>query len=107
MLSLLLLSSALGAGCDSGKPDTHAANGQVDAAKVYRLYCTGCHGDTGQRGKGEMVLANGQRPEVAEIRAVVENGRKEMPGWKKRLSPAEIAAVVEFVRTLEANAQTH
>lgn len=107
MLTFLLLPSVLGAGCDGGKPDTRATDGRVDAARVYRLYCTGCHGDTGKRGKGEMVLANGQRPDLAEIRAVVENGRKEMPAWKKRLSPEEITAVVEFVRTLEADAQTH
>lgn len=107
MFTLLLLSSVLGAGCDGGKPDTHTTTGRVDAAKVYRLYCTGCHGDTGKRGKGEMVLANGQRPDLGEIRAVIENGRKEMPAWKKRLSPEEITAVVEFVHALEANAQSH
>jgi len=103
---LLVLLSTLGAGCDSGKPDTHTTDGRVDAARVYRLYCTGCHGDDGKRGKGAMVLANGQRPEVSEIRAVVENGRKEMPAWKTRLSSEEITAVIEYVRTLEANAQT-
>lgn len=96
------------AGCDGGKPDTHAADGTIDSARVYRLYCLGCHGADGKRGQGEMVLANGQTPDPAKIRSVVENGRgKQMPAWKKRLTPEEITAVVEYVRALEASAQSH
>jgi mono/diheme cytochrome c family protein len=54
-----------------------------------------------------MVLANGQTPDPAEIRNVVENGRgKQMPAWKKRLTSDEITAVVEYVRALEASAQS-
>lgn len=102
---LLLLAAA--PGCNSRKPNTQAADGKVDAARVYSLYCTGCHGDDGKRGKGEMILANGQRPDLAEIRTAIEEGRKEMPAWKKRLTPDEISAIVEYVRVLEASAQTH
>jgi mono/diheme cytochrome c family protein len=102
---LLLLITA--SGCNSSKPNTHSADGKVDAVRVYGLYCTGCHGEDGKRGKGDMILANGQRPDPAEIRTVIEDGRKEMPAWKQRLTPAEISAIVEYVRTLEASAQTH
>lgn len=103
-LLLLIITTA---GCDGGKPNTRAADGTVDAARVYRLYCLGCHGEEGKRGQGEMVLANGQTPDPVETRTVVENGRgKQMPAWKKRLTSDEITAVVEYVRTLEAKAQT-
>lgn len=103
LLSLMLVSS----GCGSSRPNTRTADGQVDAARVYNLYCTGCHGDDGKRGEGDMILANGQRPDLDEIRSVIESGRKEMPPWKTRLTPDEISAIVEYVRALEASAQTH
>jgi mono/diheme cytochrome c family protein len=100
----VLVAVFVGAGCDTSRPDTGAAGGGADGGKVYRLYCTGCHGDNGKRGEGEMVIVNGTSASADELRTIVEQGRGKMPGWKKRLRPDEITAVVEFVQRLQAGA---
>jgi len=98
----LLLAPIFLAACNSDRPNTRAADGKVDGGKVYELYCAGCHGPDGKRGEGPMRLVDGRRKPEAEIRAVVENGRNEMPGWKKRLQAEELSAVVEHTQRLEA-----
>jgi mono/diheme cytochrome c family protein len=96
-----LLAALLVAGCGDSRPDTRATDGRADGAKVYALYCLGCHGADGRRGEGAMRIVDGKRKPDAEIRGVVENGRNEMPGWKQRLRPDELQAVVEHTQRLE------
>lgn len=97
-----LLAPLLLAACGNSRPDTRAADGKADGAKVYEIYCAGCHGPDGRRGEGPMRLVDGKRKPTAEIRDVVENGRNEMPGWKRRLHVDELEAVVEHTQRLEA-----
>jgi mono/diheme cytochrome c family protein len=91
------------AACGDSRPNTRTAEGKVVGARVYKVYCSGCHGPDGRRGEGPMRLVDGRRKSDAEIRNVVENGRKEMPGWKRRLQADEVAAVVEHTQQLEAD----
>ena len=98
----LALALLLCAGCGSQRPDTRTADGKADGGKVFRIYCAGCHGEDGRRGRGPMLLVDGTRESLEEIRKVVTEGRNEMPGWERRLPPDELEAVVEYVRQLEA-----
>jgi mono/diheme cytochrome c family protein len=51
-----------------------------------------------------MVIVDGEATPAAELRTLVEEGRGKMPGWKKRLQPEEIEAVLVHVQQLEASA---
>lgn len=80
---------------------------------LYAKYCASCHG---KNGKGDGILMNiipmkpadhtsSERMEKMtneELVNKVANGTSEgyMPGWKRILSDAEIAAVVSYVRIL-------
>jgi mono/diheme cytochrome c family protein len=81
------------------------AAGGVDGAAVFGDNCAGCHGGDGSGGIGPR-LAGGrvvQRfPDPADQIAVVTDGRGGMPAWRDRLSEEEIAAVVEYTRTVLA-----
>jgi mono/diheme cytochrome c family protein len=81
------------------------AAGGVDGAAVFGDNCAGCHGGDGSGGIGPR-LAGGrvvQRfPDPAEQIAVVTDGRGGMPAWRDQLTEEEIAAVVEYTRTVLA-----
>ena len=73
-----------------------------DGAAIFDQRCSACHGSDGGGGIGP-ALADGrvvtQFPDVADQIVVVTQGRGEMPKFGDRLTPEEIAAVVEFTRT--------
>lgn len=81
------------------------AAGGVDGATVFADNCAGCHGGDGTGGIGPR-LAGGrvvaQFPDPADQIAVVTNGRGGMPAWGGKLTDEEIAAVVEYTRTVLA-----
>lgn len=73
-----------------------------DGAAIFDQRCSVCHGNDGGGGIGP-ALADGRMvsryPDVADQIAVINGGRGEMPKFGNRLTPEEIAAVVEFTRT--------
>lgn len=79
-----------------------AAAGGVDGGALYGRSCAGCHGGDGSGGIGPRlagtVVAKYPDPE-AQI-AVVTDGKRGMPSFAARLSAEEIAAIVEFTRTV-------
>jgi len=93
-----------------------AASGAVDGSKVYAANCSSCHGAAGQGTPGAFPPLAGnpvvQGP-VAKVTAIVSNGLHgaivvkgakydgTMPAWKSSLKPAEIDAVVGYIRTLK------
>jgi mono/diheme cytochrome c family protein len=85
-------------------PDVVAATG-VDGAAVFGRSCAGCHGGDGSGGIGPR-LAGGRVvvafPDAEDQIAVVTDGRGGMPAFGERLTPDEIAAVVEYTRTVLA-----
>ena len=85
-------------------PDVVAATG-VDGAAVFGRSCAGCHGGDGSGGIGPR-LAGGRVvvafPDAEDQIAVVSDGRGGMPAFGERLTPDEIAAVVEYTRTVLA-----
>lgn len=88
-------------------PDVVAAAG-VDGADLYGRRCAGCHGGDGSGGIGPR-LAGGRVvsafPDPADQIAVVTNGRGGMPAFGSRLSGDEIAAIVDYTRTVLAEVQ--
>ena len=92
---------AYGLPVDAGT-DGAAVPAGPDGAAIFDRRCSGCHGGDGGGGIGP-ALADGRvvtkYPDVADQIAVVTQGRGEMPKFGDRLTPEEIAAVVEFTRT--------
>lgn len=72
------------------------------AEKLYRNYCSSCHGAQMQGAMGPSLVdeqwLHGSSNE--EIAAVINNGvpKKGMPAWKKSLSPADVRALVILIR---------
>jgi mono/diheme cytochrome c family protein len=81
------------------------AAGGVDGAAIFGDNCAGCHGGDGSGGIGPR-LAGGRvvarYPDPADQIAVVTNGRGGMPAWGDKLTDEQIAAVVEYTRTVLA-----
>jgi mono/diheme cytochrome c family protein len=84
------------------------AAGGLEGAAFYGQSCAGCHGGDGSGGIGPR-LAGGRVvanfPDPQDQIAVVTNGRGGMPAFAERLSAEEIAAVVEYTRTVLAAVQ--
>ncbi|MGH8925983.1 MAG: c-type cytochrome [Acidimicrobiia bacterium] len=74
---------------------------QDDGARIYAARCSGCHGGAGQGLNGPPLAGRmvERFPDGADQAAVVANGRNGMPAFGSRLSPEELAAVVEFTRS--------
>jgi mono/diheme cytochrome c family protein len=81
------------------------AAGGVDGAAIFGANCAACHGGDGSGGIGPR-LAGGRVverfPDPADQIAVVTDGRGGMPAWGGKLTDEEIAAVVEYTRTVLA-----
>lgn len=75
----------------------------AEGAVIYRQICQACHmkGGTGAIGAGKVpALAHNARLAVAAYPAtIVAQGRGGMPWFSDILAPAQIAAVVNYVRT--------
>lgn len=89
----------------AASPEVVEAAGGIDGAALYGQRCAGCHGGDGSGGigprlSGGRVLA--QFPDPAAQIAVVTDGRGGMPAFGSRLSGEEIAAVVDYTRTVLA-----
>ena len=70
----------------------------VDGAAVYAAKCKACHGADG---KGKTPLA-GTKLSVDDIVKVTTDGKApKMPAYKGKISPDEIKAVAEFVKSLK------
>jgi mono/diheme cytochrome c family protein len=80
-----------------------AAGPQVDAAEVYRVTCAGCHDDDGRGSYANGVDFRGGSmktayPNIEDEIAAVTHGKGAMAGFEGKLTPEEIAAVVEYTR---------
>ena len=78
-------------------PKTGAPAGQA----IFATRCASCHGGDGGGGFGPTLagVVTSRFPNPADQEAVVANGRGAMPSFSDSLTPAQIAAVVEYTRT--------
>ncbi len=83
-------------------PAVVEAAGGVDGAALYGDNCAGCHGGDGSGGIGPRLAGTvvAKFPDPADQIAVVTNGRGGMPAFGDRLSDEEIAAIVDYTRTV-------
>jgi mono/diheme cytochrome c family protein len=76
---------------------------QRDGAALYRAICQGCHMPDGKGAVGAgryPALAANDKLEIAGYPVfIVTNGQKGMPGFGAWLDDAQVAAVVNYVRT--------
>ena len=82
-----------------------AARIQRSGAAVYAQTCARCHGSDGRArtAKGKAVGATDLTstawlPDTARDTRIVRGGKEEMPAFKGKLKPAEIDAVVDYIR---------
>lgn len=95
------LAAIVAASCGSSAPSA-AGDPQLELGhSVFAARCSTCHGPTGAGAFGPE-LASGavvrKYPDPADQRAVVANGRGNMPKWSSILSAEEIDAVVRYTR---------
>src|SRR5690349_1573943 len=82
---------------------------QADGAATYKAKCAMCHGPDGAgqtpMGKNlklrDLRSAEVQKQTDAELVKWITDGKGKMPAYKGKLAPAEIDAVVAFIRTLK------
>jgi outer membrane protein assembly factor BamB/mono/diheme cytochrome c family protein len=95
------LALATGMALSACSSDDGGSSGPASVgAEVYAANCATCHGADGGGGQGPELAdgaANGAYTQ-AEMVELVTNGKDAMPAWEGRLSPAEIDAVVDYVR---------
>ena len=76
---------------------------ETDGADLYHHICQGCHMPQGQGAAGAGAYpALAKNPKLASRvypAVMVVNGRRAMPPFGNELSDAQIAAVVNYVRT--------
>ena len=84
-------------------PET--VNAQRSGATIYSQNCARCHGSDGraQTPKGRQVDAidltsDDWSPDTDRDIRIVTKGKKSMPAFKGKLTPADISAVVEYIR---------
>lgn len=87
----------------SAPPGTNRAQIRL-GEKIYLRFCGGCHGFNGISAyvnSPSFALGERMQKSDSELAASIRNGRGEMPSWEFMLKPAQIDALVSFVRTFE------
>lgn len=85
----------------STKKTSSTKKSKLDGEKIYKQYCTICHGVKGDMGASGAHDLTKSELTLAERIAVVTNGRKTMTPFKGTLSDAKIKAVAEYSITLK------
>lgn len=95
-LALLVLAC----GSTSGGDDDAMASGGSPGKALYNMNCTLCHGRDGKAGLNGAKDLTTSTLTKSEMVAIVQNGKGAMAAYKQLLTPKEIEAVVDHVRTL-------
>jgi mono/diheme cytochrome c family protein len=77
-------------------------------AQTFTTTCAACHGPAGTPNPG-MVRAMGAMPDFATLRAPADSvwvrsitsGKGKMPAYGSRLNPAQVRAMVAYLKTLK------
>jgi mono/diheme cytochrome c family protein len=91
--------------CGGGEPGTSGPPGTSQAAsgeRIFRTHCTLCHGNDGALGLNQAKDLTVSELSRDEMIAMVTHGKGTMMSYKNVLTKAEIEAVVEHVRSLQA-----
>lgn len=85
-----------------------SAAGAVSPRSLYVQNCARCHGSDGRSDtkEGRRLeaddLTTGDAKGISndKLTRVIKNGRGKMPGFGKKLTPAQIAQIASYVRSL-------
>lgn len=85
------------------------AHAQNEGATLFKAKCAPCHGADGKgdtsMGKVLKVADLGseevQKQTDAQLTDSISNGKGKMPGYKGKLTDAQIKQLVEFIRSLK------
>jgi mono/diheme cytochrome c family protein len=119
MLACVALSLVIAA-CTETAPPTNNAAPAVAASPAkpmdefasaranFQKHCTACHGEKGEGGLAKVDKKQIKVPSLKAAHAIkhtdeqltkmITNGEEEMPSFKDKLKPDEIAEMVRFVR---------
>jgi Cu(I)/Ag(I) efflux system periplasmic protein CusF len=73
----------------------------LNGGEIYKAHCAECHGGMGEGASKGISFLKGHALKHSEkdfIEQVADGEGKKMPAFKDRLSTAQIAAVVKFIR---------
>lgn len=93
----------------AGRVTTNAASSASAYQKsVYNTHCASCHGRDGKsntsKGRSteadDLTDASVKSMSDAKMARIIRNGKGEMPGFAKKMTAAQITAVVAYVKTL-------
>jgi|SRR5437667_8561328 len=78
-------------------------------ADLYKAKCAPCHGVDGKgqtpmgkkMGLKDLGSAEVQGKSDADLNAIITNGKAPMPGYKGKLTDAQITSLVKYIRTLK------
>jgi mono/diheme cytochrome c family protein len=85
-----------------------AAQGQSDAAKIYKANCVICHSadGSGDSATGKAMHAKDLRSEEvqkqsdAELAEAITKGKGKMPAFGAKLKPEDITKLVAYIRSM-------
>jgi mono/diheme cytochrome c family protein len=87
----------------NGMADMDGRQPKDMGAQLYGMHCSLCHGKDGGLGLNGARDLRRSMLSVAEMKAIVLNGKGVMMPYKNALTTAEVDAVVAHVRTLRVN----
>ena len=85
-------------------PTSALAADMVKGQNLYKIHCSGCHGEKGMSVNPEAPnFARGERlfQSDAALIEVVRNGKNSMPAFLGLLQDREISDVISYARTLQ------
>jgi len=91
-----------------GSNQANASADPVNPRSLFVQNCARCHGSDGRANTPvgrKLEAADLTDPDVrsrsaASISRIIRNGRPGMPAFRKKLSPAQIASIAGYVRSL-------
>jgi len=77
---------------------------QDNPADTYKAKCAGCHGADGSKAMMGSKPLNGADVKAmsdADLTSAITDGKGKMPGYKGKLTDAQITGLVGYIRTLQ------
>lgn len=81
-------------------PDPTA--GKSPEARLYFLYCEGCHGPDGKKGDPKRDLSKAKDLTDAEMRSIIQNEKGEMPPMKEYIKEEQITTIIQYVKQMSS-----
>ena len=107
--TIALLLGVLGfAGVGTSVSTAGLTGESLSSRSLYRAHCAECHGNDGRantkRGR-ETEATDLTAPEVKDdahdkVVRIITNGKGDMPGFKRKLSSAQIASIARYIKNL-------